>query len=269
MTSQYKDTVFFIMSDHGNGHTPFGGTLEGATENAMPLLSMVVPKWLLKQRMVTDGRSIEQHLLTNQRRLTTHYDVFKTISALIHWHPYAGFETLKSDLLVEKSLFELNKVSPGQNLMATFVPYNRSCTDAGIQLIMCRCQDWEDVPASQLVSTHNPTVYEKLGQKLLATINSLYHRDTSPCITLSLKTLDYAQVTSYQQGRKAVKIQFQTNEHERVFFGGVHYLEDEKEGLVDLQIDQLIQLTTYNIYSNCTDPNVRAMYCVCGKYPQE
>jgi hypothetical protein len=268
MTEEHKDTVFIILSDHGNGHAPFGATWEGATENMAPLLSMVVPKWLLKQRIVTDGRSIEQHLLTNQRRLTTHYDVFKTISALIHWHPFVGFEGIKNEDLVEKTLFELNKESPGVNLFAHFVPYNRSCFEAGIQLIMCRCQHWEDVPTSELVSEAggSPTLYELLGQKMVQIMNSLHQRGSS-CIDLSFKSMDSAHVALYGQGRKAARIQFQTNEHERVFFAGVHYVEDVNQGYVDLKIEQLAQLSTYNIYNNCTDPTVRATYCVCGEYP--
>lgn len=72
----YNSTVVFLVSDHGH-HMSLWWTLHAESavrENALPLLHMIAPNWVLRQYP-----HLERNLLANQQRLVTSFDFHATL----------------------------------------------------------------------------------------------------------------------------------------------------------------------------------------------
>ena len=130
------------MGDHGPIGEPF--------LQKLPLMSFVVSRALVLDR--PDGADAMQALRTNQARLTSHFDVRKTVFDL------AGM----ADPLGP------GRASPGRSLLRA-LPRDRTCADAGIPRSHCCCTArWEAVADARRS--------ERIARGALARINAAARR---------------------------------------------------------------------------------------------
>lgn len=112
----FENTVLIVMSDHA---LRWGGLCSQAKyENKLPALFVAVPKWLKRVHP-----ELEINLPENARKLTSPFDVYKTLQAIV------GGNYMEMG----------NEYGPGLNLFS-HIPENRSCNAAGIPYHWCVCQ---------------------------------------------------------------------------------------------------------------------------------
>ena len=102
-----ENTIVIMFSDHG---PKMGDTFYTArVEKSMPMLYMVLPKKLKQSHP-----SLVKHLSQNTKKLTTHFDMFATLSDIVR----ARYE--------EPTVFKKNGVVRGYSLFGS-MPQGRSC----------------------------------------------------------------------------------------------------------------------------------------------
>lgn len=103
-----NNTLLIVLGDHGWRYGDFRQTMQGKSEERLPLFSMTFPKWF-KDKYSNAAKNFE----TNTKRLTSWFDVYATFSHLLEYpnKPKA--------------------LNHGISLL-TEVPLNRSCKDARI-----------------------------------------------------------------------------------------------------------------------------------------
>ena len=111
-----QDTVLFLLSDHGTHGIWYNDYEIGATEHKLPMLYVVAPDWLMKDRPTW-----LHALRDNQHRLVTPRDVYTAIMQLAAYPNVYEFEAR------EHSLFET-------------ISAKRTCSDAGIPEQFCACR---------------------------------------------------------------------------------------------------------------------------------
>lgn len=114
----FNNSIVFIVSDHGlHMNVMFAFREESVIkENALGLLTTIVPSWFLKKHP-----EIHTNLKHNRQALVTPYEIYETLQYLMHYP---------------------NKTAPRRPRATTLfdeVPYDRSCSDAGIPSSFCIC----------------------------------------------------------------------------------------------------------------------------------
>ena len=116
-----ENSVLIYFSDHGLRTSPYRNTPIGRIEDKMPMVTIVIPDHIKKKYP-----HLHENMVANQNRLTTPYDIYETLSDILH-EKFNKEETTESNTLPRGiSLF-----SP--------IPEDRSCYDAGISEIYCPC----------------------------------------------------------------------------------------------------------------------------------
>jgi hypothetical protein len=122
----YNSTVVFLVSDHGH-HMSLWWTLHAESavrENALPLLHMIAPNWVLRQYP-----HLERNLLANQQRLVTSFDFHATLRHILLGEAVdrPEWQNKLPIFMTAKSLF--GEIDP-----------HRDCPWAGIPPNMCQCR---------------------------------------------------------------------------------------------------------------------------------
>jgi hypothetical protein len=142
-----EDTAVLLLSDHGMKGVTFYETGIGETEYRMPLASLLLPRSVL-----ADHPEYEANIRANQFRLTTHYDLHRTL-----WH-LARFPDppppLNADYILAKNhpyvKWDPNPNNPplrpsretwpyARSLLEVTMPLNRSCAEAAVPPRWCHC----------------------------------------------------------------------------------------------------------------------------------
>jgi hypothetical protein len=135
-----REVVVAVLSDHGRAYGRYFAISHGGRlENKLPIMQMVIPR-----SVVPGGASGVAALVENQRRLTSHFDLHRTVLQLagldvVDWHRHGspgargGGGAGKGG---DDALF-----SAARNGRSFFVPVpvTRSCRDAGIPADWCPC----------------------------------------------------------------------------------------------------------------------------------
>lgn len=148
-----EETVVLIVGDHGTQTGRFYATRMGSTEYKMPAAFMLTPRNAFSKKSETT-------LHLNQKRLTTAYDLHRTLWHMALYpelppHPtekhtndlsHKLFETSDNSFLggltVHNANFQLRKPTRypySASLLNTLLPTNRSCADALIPRWWCHC----------------------------------------------------------------------------------------------------------------------------------
>ncbi|CAF1017866.1 unnamed protein product [Brachionus calyciflorus] len=148
-----KNTMIFVMSDHGPRYSKNRQTLNGLLNERNPFLSVFVPE-LFKQRYPNESLN----LIDNRNKLLTPMDINRTWLDLISLEK-TGKKNLKND---ERSLSLFSRI-----------PIKRSCADAGIDPHYCTClkrtklkiNETTKYIANQFVNFINDILLKKIQDK--------------------------------------------------------------------------------------------------------
>ena len=108
-----------FLSDHGIRFGAIQQTSVGKLEERLTFMFLIFPDWFLKRYP-----NIHGNLQVNSRRLTTPFDIHRTLLNLLDFEP----DTLTNMNPIERELNLLNEV-----------PTSRTCEDAGILPHWCTC----------------------------------------------------------------------------------------------------------------------------------
>ena len=164
-----KNAIVAVISDHGLRLGDFSATHIGRLEGHFPFLSLVVPE-KLKQKYPW----MRENLLLNSNRITTHFDVHKTI--------------------VDIAKGDFDNVSPPldnshvvRNILAR-IPRERTCSDAGILPNFCTC-----LSDNKILPTDD-TLVNSLAVYAVSRLNFILANQSSICRSLSLYNVTEARV---------------------------------------------------------------------------
>jgi len=216
-----KDTIVIFLSDHGN-HMQIAATTQGTLEYQLPFLYMFIPDSVLETH-----RGSREALESNQQVLTSPRDVHATMVDLM-----GGQGLGDVDWWSEYG----NHPDVGGSSLLSPIPYNRSCTDAGIPEGECICgsspsyEIKEESKAWKLmVKKHLPSLIKYVNVELethnltsrnltssvcrmleVDSLLSLTYRDTNPKMTgytarfsiISPRSEPMEMFATYSKGKK-------------------------------------------------------------------
>lgn len=203
-----KDTAVLIVGDHGTTMGPFSGATMGDVEHRMP-----VAFWLTPRRAFS--KQDAKHLATNQRRLTTAFDLHRTM-----WHiglypqlpPHPSKEHL--DALAPRLFnvhvdhlpgdpenhnvnFELrqpHRYPFSASLLETSLSPARSCADALVPRWWCHCG------ANTTVLSTGDAAAATVAKLAVAYINGQTD-DGERCAVVSVERVELAQRSVVERQR--------------------------------------------------------------------
>ncbi|XP_053620717.1 uncharacterized protein LOC128681115 isoform X2 [Plodia interpunctella] len=162
-----KDTLLFVMGDHGPRYAKIRNTYQGKLEERLPLMAIVLPSTLKSQR----PQALD-NLRQNVDVLTTPHDIYATVLDAMdlrkYWNPY---KIKGADLPRAMTLFEP-------------IPRNRSCSEAGIEPHWCACLSWKPVPTSDPLRS-------RAAEALVQYINDMTAPVRSKCLPRTLTSVSW------------------------------------------------------------------------------
>ena len=165
-----ENTILFFLSDHGQRWGDLRHTFIGFIEERMPYHMIVFPDRFKKRY-----RTAWKNLLINQNRLTSNYDIYKTMKSILN----QDFESQSNDIL--------EKESHGQSLFKV-VPETRTCLDCHIPEYFCVCENSVSVKTDNYELNQSANaIIEKLNEKL---------HDFTMCAKLQLNQVSINVFTS-------------------------------------------------------------------------
>ena len=194
-----KNSILFLLSDHG---FRIGGpslTHIGRAENNRPWLNMYVPKHVL-----TKHPWLNQTLVDNTERLVTAYDIHNTIVKILH----NNVLSIKPEPSVSRSLVKRN--------MFSAIPRERTCADAGIEEKYCTCIAKINVSSSNSLAN-------ALGEALVTSVNVILKNYSKQCIEVRLHNITEVSVIYSNSDELNIPEQLKTMPKEGIFtkwFGG-------------------------------------------------
>ncbi|CAD5205416.1 unnamed protein product [Bursaphelenchus okinawaensis] len=194
---KFSNSFLFIMGDHG---FRFGGirkTKLGEVEDNNPLLMMVLPEHLRKNRQLVNN------MKDNAKILSTHFDTFATLVDIAHnAYNFTHNSTFNN---FDKS--EINLTINGESY---FHPYKldkkRNCHNLRIPLDLCICQhEREDISNERAFG-------ERLANFMLEHVNQalVEQNQTDLCVELTLNTTASIEVVEFEPSLRfnAFKVTF-------------------------------------------------------------
>lgn len=229
------NTIFFFMGDHGQRYGPIRETTQGWYEDKLPMQWVYLPK-----RIEAAYPDWKQNLNKNSGRLTSHFDLYKTLLHVLKtFHP--GAPEVKKLLSNARHQF-------GQSLFDE-VPENRTCDDAGISVNFCACSKPKpvDITNSKIIRAAKVSV-KHLKSKL----------PLDKCEEPSLKSILSASVLDLA-GKPVYVITISTDPGEFLFEVNVEEYENEK---FVINTD-LLRMNKISRPANCVTDALLERYCYC------
>lgn len=149
-----KNTVVFVMADHGPRYTEFRSIYEGKIEERLPFMAILLPEKV--QRVIPGAKS---SLRVNADVLTTPFDVHTTILHAV------GLHYLRNRYKVPGS-----ELPRGMSLLNP-IPATRSCAEADVLGHWCACLQWVNVSQSE-------PIYKQVANEFSTYINRLVAGNT-------------------------------------------------------------------------------------------
>lgn len=152
-----NNTFLAFFGDHGMRFGKVRMTFIGQLEERLPMMFIYVPEWFK-----TKYSSLFNNLITNSRRLTTHFDMFSTLLHLIN---------LKNERTHKYGISLFHEI-----------PRERSCENAGVRPHWCTCN-------YHLSATDNSTTRKHLASVFIKHLDTLLKNHTHKCSKLYLKSI--------------------------------------------------------------------------------
>ena len=175
-------SVLIFMGDHGSRVDEIRNTYIGRIEDRMPFLSIVIPEKLKKKYP-----HIHENLSKNQEKLTSTYDIFETMSDILH----------KKFNQTEPA----RKTGPRSVSLFRKVPEKRSCADARIPHHYCACF------SAKKLQTTDPFAI-RLGKFVVSEILKIISHVMDQCIVVYLEKVTDAILVTNNFERKSSEERF-------------------------------------------------------------
>ncbi|KAH8393670.1 hypothetical protein KR200_009163, partial [Drosophila serrata] len=246
----FEHSIVILMSDHGQRYNLLREAASGYFEERMPMMFIYIPPWFRQKYPV-----LVENLEKNRNRLTSNYDIYMTLQHLLQ---------LKSKSMDDFPDNLRAKQCPTCQSLFFEVPFNRTCQMAGIEEKWCCCQPTETIKVSSYVQSIALAIVNHMNNHLKE------HQLTELCHSFSLKEV-------HKVDRKAILatglrpadkdehiyiIVFSTFPKEPKFEATVRWNNRTNE-LLDMDVDELSRLNSYEHDANCINKKKAKIYCIC------
>uniref|UniRef100_A0A034VB08 Uncharacterized protein n=1 Tax=Bactrocera dorsalis TaxID=27457 RepID=A0A034VB08_BACDO len=234
-------SIVIFLADHGIRWGPLLKLKSGFLEERLPMFFISLPPWYQKQHP-----DFVKVLQTNQKRLTTPYDIYAT---------------MKHILEVAQPEMEFPEVNGTMRGISIFreIPENRTCNDAGIPEHWCTCVPYEIVPTKdEVAKTVTLLVIKDINQYL---VNK---NISDKCAELKLETINSVEMKMIKiPNESTYRINFEANPEKARFQVTVVY--NITTNTIDTKVEDISRLDWYAKTSNCIDLKEEKKYCICKK----
>jgi hypothetical protein len=165
VTDAYKNTFIFFFSDHGIRYGRIRTTYIGKLEERLPFMHVIIPAWFQNK-----FPEVVKTLKSNQRRLSTPFDVYETLQDILHYHGQ-----------IKQHNTSLRGVS-----WFNEIPSNRTCENAGILPHWCTCLQHEILHSDHVTA-------KEAGEFIIDRINKLTEKERHICEFLSVFKIHRAE----------------------------------------------------------------------------
>jgi len=249
------------MSDLGSRVTGYSFvTDQGRTERTLPFLSIRLPKKLWNS-------NFERNLISNKLKLTTHFDLFKTLRHFYYLNENENniHSSLQSKCRYEfKTNFKNIQSLRGISLLEK-VPSDRSCSDALIPNVYCTCNQRSDMNETEfLTDTQGKLTYEMIKVKSMNAINVYTNGLRSKCALFTYERLLTAKKKVFSS-MLFYEFRYKVQPGDAVFavYYRIYFYDVKKEDQKLEQYLKVVRLSRYGNQSKCmTDKNLMG-YCFC------
>jgi hypothetical protein len=253
-----ENSILIVMSDHGPRMGGAALTHVGRAENNKPWFMLHI-----SDNLKTKYKWIQETVLHNSKRLTSHYDTYQTISDIFQNKAF-NTKTYRPvrDTLTRRNLFHS-------------LPKDRTCVDAGIEAQFCTCDRKELVqPTLDIVQSIAKFLVEKINELIsenehLCGVFTL-HNVTEALVSYSkpeedMKIRDKVLQFLYSDKSGRYKVVFYTIPGYALFEGTVDFVEISSKKIEHRMrlIGELIRLDRYDAKSKCMNDKFIRPYCVC------
>jgi hypothetical protein len=254
---QLNNTVLILYSDHGMRFGKMRETYIGKMEERLPFLFFVFPQWFLAKYPV-----YADNLRTNSHRLTTPFDIYETLSDILHFN---------ESLLLRKG-FKNRGIS-----LFREIPEDRGCEDAGILPHWCTCAEF------QTLSPKNEIV-QKIAGYMIKEINNQLEEVSDKCahlrvhkIKTAIKLLPSEKILRFEESKNDVinrfvkygsrskarvnyQLTFSTVPGHALFEATMQF--DETDHSYKM-ISDISRINEYGKQSTCIDIHKLRKFCFC------
>ncbi|XP_018784187.1 PREDICTED: uncharacterized protein LOC108965952 [Bactrocera latifrons] len=234
-------SIVIFLADHGIRWGKLLKLKSGFLEERLPMFFISLPPWYRKQY-----QNFVKILQTNQKRLTTPYDIYATMKHILEvTQPEIEFPIL-------------NGTIRGISIFRE-IPENRTCNDAGIPEHWCTCVPYEVVPTKDEVAKNVTLLVLKEMNQYLVNKNI-----SDKCAELKLEAIDSAQMKMIKVPNESTfRISFEANPEKARFQATVVY--NITANTIKTDVEDISRLDSYEKTSNCIDLKEEKKYCVCKK----
>lgn len=243
-------TVLIFMSDHGLRFGPIRKTYQGRMEERLPFLNIVLP-----ETYRLEYSQAYHNLVKNTRRLTTPFDLHKTLVDLLE-----PFSLTSQNLYTRNCQYENKNRTRGYSLFDQ-IPSSRTCQDAGIASHWCTCQQSVPIEVQNSIVVEGAAfLMQDINQKLVGYAGCA--KLTLDVIFSAHKQTHIETIATADYGTEDCTITFRTQPGGGVFEGTVRrYLQRSAD---NLQVTGTIsRLNLYGKQSLCMTDFHLKLYCYC------
>lgn len=165
-SGELEKSVVIVMADHGARYGKVRKTVQGKIEERMPMMSIRYPVEFLKKYP-----KVLTNLKLNKERLTAPFDIYETITDVLDKHRFSE---------------AISKKQRGISLSHE-VPFDRTCSDAGIDIHWCSCL----VRIKQDIKNE---YVQKAAREIVSYINKMTFPLRKYCRNLELQDIKSAYV---------------------------------------------------------------------------
>lgn len=254
---QLNNTVLILYSDHGMRFGKMRESYIGKMEERLPFLFFVFPQWFLAKYP-----DYAENLQTNSRRLTTPFDIYETLSDILHFNEFIpvrrGFKNRGISLFRD-------------------IPEDRGCEEAGILPHWCTCAEFQTLsPTNEIV--------QKVANYMIKEINIQLDEVSKRCAFLRLgkiknaiKLLPSEKVLRFEESKNDVinrfvkygdrskaqvnyQLTFSTVPGNALFEATMQF--DERDDSYKM-ISDISRINEYGHQGDCIDVHKLRKFCYC------
>lgn len=237
--SLLNNTFLVFFGDHGPRKGAYRNTYEGSIEERAANMVIYVPPAFRQNH-----KDLYINLQTNANRLTTNFDIHKTLSSIATVNFNGSSRTGRGR---GASLFSV-------------IPPERTCSDVDISPHFCMCNG--GIP---IASSGNYDLLTSIGEHVVRQINAIVSSRQDVCVTLHLKQVTSLLLLSGSPSNNAVyRIMFTTDPSGAAFEATVEYSVSFHVFTYIKVLGFVSRTSAYRGLSDCVESdNVLRMYCHC------
>lgn len=244
------NTIFIFLSDHGIRWGDIRSTFQGRIEERLPFLHVYLPEWYKEKYPMAYS-----NLQRNRRRLTTPFDLHRTLEDLI------DSQGPTRESLGAKQ--ENKTIRRDYSLLET-ISDERSCENASISQHWCACQESVEIDAD------DPIVQEA-ANFTVDFINDLLI-GYADCVTLELDEIVDSHLQTHEEIRRTehpeedYTLTLRTRPSDALFEATIRRRKKPDLGQFDYEIVGTIsRINLYGQQSLCMSDFHLKLYCFCRR----